>query len=74
MFEDSNETGHSFGVLLNLLQPNVKSIARKIEKAQMKWVNCSYGVTFLNTCVYIYVYNDLECSARIIHIYSIYLQ
>ena len=51
MFEDSNETGHSFGVLLNLLQPNIKSIARKIEKAQLKWVSCSYGVTFLNTCI-----------------------
>ena len=30
------ETGHSFGVLMNLLQPNERPLLRKIEKTETK--------------------------------------
>ena len=47
-----NETGHAnFGVLLNQLGPNQKSLVRNIERLDKKIVNINNGVKFLQTCI-----------------------
>ena len=47
-----DETGRrSFGSLLSLLPPDVRSLTRKIEKTAQKVTNRSYGVVFIETCI-----------------------
>ena len=41
----------TFGSLINQLPAPVKSLTRKLEKAEKKLVNCFYGVKFLKTCL-----------------------
>ena len=63
-----DETGRrTFGSLLTLLPPDVRSLTRKTEKTAQKVVNRSYGVVFIETCIhenllpsFIYIYIALD--------------
>ena len=41
----------TFGVLLQQLSPQSKTQARKLEKLKNKFLNCSYGVKFIDICI-----------------------
>ena len=75
MSSEENETGHAnFGVLINQLCPDQKSLVRNIERIDKKIVNVTNGIKFLETCIienllpnftdiyiYIYIYTQVKC-------------
>ena len=59
----------NFGVLLNQMNPDHKSLVRNIERIDKKIVNASNGVKFLQTCIN----EDLLPKFTDIYIYIIYI-
>ena len=56
LYENKN-----FGELLFILNPECRSLARKLERLQKKVVHSSYGVVFNKTCINEYIYMYMAC-------------